>query len=50
MQKKHTFSADYLAVSRKSSTFACFFAAREYVCVCMRRGNAMKKSKTKRLN
>ena len=34
MQKKSTFSADYLVVSGKSSTFACFFAARERICVC----------------
>ena len=33
MQKKHTFSVDYLVVSRKSSTFVCFFAARGYACV-----------------
>ena len=33
MQKKSTFSADYLVVSGKSSTFACFFAARERICV-----------------
>ncbi len=38
MQKKSTFSADYLVVSGKSSTFACFFAARERIYVCMRRG------------
>ena len=50
MQKKCTFSADYLVVSGKSSTFACFFAARERACICVRGGRAMKKSKTKRLN
>jgi hypothetical protein len=49
-QEKCTFSADYLVVSRKSSTFACFFAARGYACVYMGREIVMKKSKTKRLN
>ena len=29
LQKNGTFSADYLVVLRKSSTFACFFAERE---------------------
>jgi hypothetical protein len=28
LQEKCTFSADYLAVSEKSSIFACFFAVR----------------------
>ena len=50
MQEKCTFFADYLVVSRKSSTCACFFAAREYARVYMGRENVMKKSKTKRLN
>ena len=50
MQEKYTFSADYLVVSRKSGTFACFFAARGYACVYMGRENVVKKSKTKRLN
>ena len=50
MQEKCTFSVDYLVVSRKSSTFACFFAARGYACVYMGREIVMKKSKTKRLN
>jgi hypothetical protein len=34
-QEKCTFPADYLVVLRKSSTFACFFAARVYASVCM---------------
>ena len=51
MQEKCTFSADYLVVSRKSSTFARFFAAREYAHVCVSREmcNEEKQNKTFKL-
>ena len=50
MQEKFRFFADYLVVSKKSSTFACFFAARERAYVCAKRWQATEGSKTKRLN
>ena len=50
MQKNAAFSWDYLVNSKKSSTFACFFAARECAHVCIGCEKVMKKSKTKRLN
>ena len=50
MQKNAAFPRDYLVNSKKCSTFACFFAARECTHVCIGCEKVMKKSKTKRLN